>query len=277
MATVNSVDLDLGARPGARARGMLLRLTRVVARWAVGLSVALVAWTLLLEITGTEPYNAASPAVAWEELVADWPMVLDAIRVTALEASAGLLASVTIACALAVLFVVSRPAEKALLPYALAFRSVPVVAVAPLLVLIVGRGLPTAVVCVTIVTFFPVLVNLSRGLRAASPELLELFRVHGANQGQVMLMVRAPTAIPHLFVGLRVAAAKGVLGALLAEWLTGSQGLGYLLVYASGRRQIGLLWATMAIATIGAIVVFRATLWAERAVQRRLPVGAEPA
>ncbi len=269
-----------GQRPRRSALivGLLARGGKTLAWWGFGLGLAVAIWAAFLELSDTAPYHAASPWVAWEGMVDNGALLIDAIGVTALETAVGLVVSITLACALAFAFVVSRPTEQALMPLALVFRSIPVVAIAPLLVLVIGRGLPTAVVCVTLVTFFPVLVNLSRGLRAASPELLELFHVHGASTAQVMRMVRVPSAAPFLFAGLRVAAAKGILGAMLAEWLTGSEGLGHLLVYASGRRDIGLLWATMAIATVGAIMIFRLTAWAERAVHRRLPVAnLEPA
>jgi ABC-type nitrate/sulfonate/bicarbonate transport system permease component len=254
-------------RPVARAAG---RLATTAARWSLGLGIAVGVWALFLEVTDTPAYHAASPARALDALAEDRSLIIEATRVTAIEAGSGLAISVTVASVLAVAFVSSRSVERALLPFTLVFRSVPVVAIAPLLVLVVGRGLGTAVVCVTIVTFFPVLVNLSRGLRAASPDLLELFHVAGAGKAQVFRMVRVPSAVPFLFAGLRVAAANGVLGAMLAEWLTGSEGLGNLLVYASGRRQLGLVWATMAVATVGAIAVFRTTAWVERIVLARM-------
>lgn len=197
-------------------------------------------------------------------------MILQALRVTVVETGVGLAVSTSLALGLAVLFVVLPTAERSVMPVALVFRAVPVVAIAPLIVLMVGRGLSTSIVCVTIVTFFPVLVYATRGLRSLPPEMEELFRVHGASTGQLFRYARIPYAAPFIFTGLRDAAAQGVLGAMLAEWLTGSEGLGHLLVFAASRREIGLLWATLVVATLSAIVIFQLTAAAERGVSSRM-------
>jgi NitT/TauT family transport system permease protein len=271
MATV--VGIPTGDAPPGR-RSLPGRVVRAVAPWLVGSVVALAAWVLLLELTETPPYLAAAPSVAFEALIEDWSLIWQALQTTMVEAFVGLAVSTTFALALAALFVAVPTAERALMPMALVFRSVPVVAIAPLIVLMVGRGLSTSIVCVTIVTFFPVLVLATRGFRSLPSEMEELFRVHGATTLQVFRMARIPNALPFIFTGLRVAAAKGVLGAMLAEWLTGSEGLGYLLVYASSRREIGLLWATLVVATVSAIVIFQLTVAAERRIARTMATGA---
>lgn len=254
---------------GHGSRLPVARVLRALLPWLFGAAVAVGVWWLLLELTDTPSYLAARPSAAFESLLDEWPLIQQSLRITMLEAGVGLAVSTTLALALAALFVAFPTAERALMPMALAFRSVPVVAVAPLIVLIVGRGLSTSIVCVTIVTFFPVLVMAVRGFRSLSPEMEELFQVHGASTSQVFRYARIPNAVPYIFTGLRVAAARGVLGAMLAEWLTGSEGLGYLMVFASSRRQIGLLWATLVIATVAAILIFQCTVAAERAVERR--------
>lgn len=258
---------DVGFRRRAvRIPGRALRRSLP---WVIGALAAIATWVLLLELTNTPPYLAAGPTVAFEALVEEWTLIQESLRITMIEAGVGLSVSTTLALSLAAVFVAVPTAERALMPIALVFRSIPVVAIAPLIVLMVGRGLFTSIVCVTIVTFFPVLVLAVRGFRSLPSEMEELFRVHGASMGQVFRYARIPNAVPFIFTGLRVAAAKGVLGAMLAEWLTGSEGLGYLLVFASSRRQIGLLWATLVVATISAIVIFQLTVAAERAVARR--------
>ncbi len=242
-------------------------------RWLVvrlaGFSVAVAVWGLALTLSDTAPYLAATPDVAFRALATDWALVVDALRVTLVTAGIGLLASTAVALALAASFVAIPPLERAVLPATLVFRSVPVVAIAPLIVLLVGRGLATGVTVVAIVTFFPILVMATRGFRSLPAQMDEMFRVHGAGTLQVFRYARIPNAVPFIFTGLRVATANGVLGAMLAEWLTGAEGLGYLLVHAAGRREIGLLWATLVVATVSTIVIFEATVAAERAIQRR--------
>lgn len=246
------------------------RTLRAVLPWICGAAVAIGGWILMLELTGTPSYLAATPGMAFEALGEDWSMIHESLRITLIETGAGLAVSTSLALGLAALFVVLPTAERSVMPLALVFRAVPVVAIAPLIVLLVGRGLSTSIVCVTIVTFFPVLVFATRGFRSLPPEMEELFRVHGASVGQVFRYARIPNAVPFIFTGLRDAAAQGVLGAMLAEWLTGSEGLGHLLVYAASRREIGLLWATLVVATVSAIVIFQLTATAERSVSRRM-------
>ena len=256
--------------PAPRRRSPLAAVARGSAPWLLGAATALLLWVLLLELTGTPPYLAASPPVAFEALLEEWPLILDALRITLIEAGSGLAVSTTLALFFAIFFTVSSTAERALMPLALTVRSIPIVAIAPLIVLIAGRGLSTAIVCVTIVTFFPVLVLAVRGFRSLPNEMVELFRVHGSSEYDLFRYARIPHAVPYIFTGLRVAGAKGVLGAMLAEWLTGNEGLGALLVYASGRREIGLLWATLVVATVSAIVIFQLMIFAERRISRRM-------
>jgi NitT/TauT family transport system permease protein len=256
-----------------RAGMLILRGLRRILVWVVGFAVAILGWAVLIKLTQAPPYLAAGPPAAYRALLKDWSVIVDALRVTMVETGVGLTVSTALALGLSTLFVAAPTAERALMPMALVFRSVPVVAIGPLIVLMVGRGLSTSIVCVTIVTFFPVLVMATRGFRSLSPEMEELFRVHGASMGQVFRYARIPNAVPFIFTGLRMAVAKGVLGAMLAEWLTGSEGLGHLLVFAESRREMGLLWATLVVATGSAVVVFQLTVAAERAVQRRTSTG----
>ncbi len=251
-------------------RGPVLSVIRAAAPWVVGAVTAVVLWILLLELTDTPAYLAAPPPDAFAALLEDWSKILDNLLYTLVEAGAGLLVSTTLALTFATLFTVVPTAERSLMPLALTVRSIPIVAIAPLLVLVAGRGLRTAIVCVTIVTFFPILVLAVKGFRSLPNEVVELFQVHGAGEPDLFRYARIPYAVPFIFTGLRVAGSKGVLGAMLAEWLTGNQGLGALLVWAAGRREIGLLWATLVVATVSAIVIFQITGATERRITRRM-------
>jgi ABC-type nitrate/sulfonate/bicarbonate transport system permease component len=132
--------------------------------------------------------------------------------------------------------------------------------------LFVGRDMGTSVVVVVIVSFFPVMVNLMRGLRDADVLALELMHVYGATRWQQIWMVRAPSSLPFLFTGLRVAGANAILGALLAEWITGSPGLGLLILESGDLREVELLWAAVLVTVAIALAVFAVTSAAEKAV-----------
>jgi ABC-type nitrate/sulfonate/bicarbonate transport system permease component len=140
------------------------------------------------------------------------------------------------------------------------------VAIAPIVMLLVGRGIGTSVVVVVIISFFPMLVNLLRGLFAIDRNTIELLRVYGASRTQQLRLLRIPFALPFLFTGLRIAAANALLGAMLSEWITGSKGLGYLILRAGELREIEQLWAAVLTIVAIALVIFRATSAGERAL-----------
>ena len=212
MAVTTTTTTTATSSPTRHRRSPFTAAVRGLTPWVVGAVTALVAWTLLLELTGTPPYLAASPPAAFEALREEWPLILDALWITLLEAGTGLAVSTTLALSLAIMFTALPTAERALMPLALTVRSIPIVAIAPLIVLVAGRGLSTAIVCVTIVTFFPILVLAVRGFRSLPSEVVELFRVHGAGEYELFRYARIPHAVPFIFTGLRVAGAKGVLG-----------------------------------------------------------------
>src|SRR5712691_8804287 len=111
---------------------------------------------------------------------------------------------------------------------AIALRSVPFVALAPVLVIWLGNGLAPKIVIASLVCFFPTLVNMTRGLRSVDPEALELMYSLSANRWQVLWRLRWPSALPFLFSALKISAAGAVLGAVVAEWIGSDLGIGYL-------------------------------------------------
>ena len=121
---------------------------------------------------------------------------------------------------------------------------------------------------VTIVSFFPLLVNLSRGLTSTDRNTLELMHVCGASRWQQLRLVRIPFALPFLFSGLRVAGASSILGAMLSEWITGSPGLGNLILESGEMRETELLWAAVLVSVMIALAVFWLTSAGERRVLR---------
>lgn len=231
-----------------------------------GIGVVLAAWAAVIEIWDVKPYFMPGPGATLRTLVDSRGTLFEHARVTLWETVVGIAVATVLAVGLAAVFVTSRAMERALLPLAITFRSIPIVAVAPLITLIAGRGFATSVICVTIVSFFPILVNAARGLRALSTEMRELFRVCGANRRQLFRHARMQLMVPYLFAGLRSAAAVAVLGAMLAEWLTGQQGLGYLLTNAAALRDNELLWSVVIVASGLSLSIFAVT----QAVERRM-------
>lgn len=182
------------------------------------------------------------------------------------SAALGLLCSALLAGGIGLAFTLRKSWAQASMPVLIAFRSAPIVAVAPIITLITGRGIATSVIVVTIVTFFPMLINFMRGLVAVDARTIELLHVYGGSRWQQLRLVRFPSSLPYLFTGLRVSGASALLGAMLSEWITGSRGLGHLILESSEMRETEMLWAAVIVSVMIALVVFALTAAAERRV-----------
>lgn len=135
-------------------------------------------------------------------------------------------------------------------------RSVPLVAMAPLIALVFGRGLMSVTIIAGIVTFFPTLVNVSLALRSTPREAVDLCHAYGATAGQTLRKVQLPVALPALFASLRIAAPLALIGALLAEWLATGDGLGYLMLEAMSWSNYDQLWTAVVLVTAYSIALY---------------------
>jgi NitT/TauT family transport system permease protein len=186
------------------------------------------------------------------------------VPITALEAALGFIIGNTAGVLLAILFVHSSTIERGVYPMAVAMRSVPFVALAPILVIWLGNGLTPKVIIAALVSFFPTLVNTTRGLRAVDPEALELMQTLSATPWQVLWRLRWPSAMPFLFSALKISAAGTVLGAVVAEWIGSDVGLGYVVLMTTYEFRIPLLWASIAVTSTMAMTLFGLVILAER-------------
>jgi ABC-type nitrate/sulfonate/bicarbonate transport system permease component len=140
--------------------------------------------------------------------------------------SLSLLCGIVLACGIAW----SRSLERALYPFVIASQMVPIIVIAPLLLVWIGYGLAPKVIVVALIGFFPIVVNMVDGLKSVDPDTANLLRTMGASRWQIFVKVQVPTSLPFLFSGTRVAMAVSVIGAVIGEWVGSSQGLGYLMI-----------------------------------------------
>jgi NitT/TauT family transport system permease protein len=226
----------------------------------------LILWQGAILVFKVPPYILPAPTAVGEAFVASRVILAEHAAFTLMSAFVGLVASCSLAVGLAIAFVTYKTVAQASMPLVIVFRSAPVTAVAPLIMLFVGRGLATSVVVVVIVSFFPIMVNMMRGLLSADLCALELLHVYGASRWQRIRYVQAPYSLPFLFTGLRIAAASAILGAMLSEWVTGAPGLGFLILEAGVMREIEVMWAAMLISVAFALIIFSLTSKAEKMV-----------
>jgi ABC-type nitrate/sulfonate/bicarbonate transport system permease component len=149
----------------------------------------------------------------------------------------------------ALLFVLVRSVEQSLLPLAVVVRSVPLVAMTPLISLVFGRGLMATTVISGLVVFFPALVTMVFGLRSASRQAADLCRAYGAGDWTIARKVMLPSSVPAFFASARVGVPGALIGAMLAEWLATGKGLGYAMLQDSSTFEYDHLWASVAVLT----------------------------
>jgi NitT/TauT family transport system permease protein len=184
-------------------------------------------------------------------------------------AAGGLLLGMTLGSLIAIACWFSRLATGMLVPLAMIFSSVPVVALIPVIARLLGYDIRTVLAIVVIVSFFPAFVFTSAGMRALPPGSEDLFRVLGATRKSRFLHMALPAAVPSWMIALRLAAPSAVLSAMLAEFLMGQSGLGYMFRAAAGDFATERAFGTSVIATAVSVITFTLTLRAERAVNER--------
>lgn len=174
---------------------------------------------------------------------------------TLYEATLGLLLGSAFAFASAVLMAHSRLAERTLFPLAIVIKVTPLVAVAPVLVILFGFGLTPKVVVAALLSFFPMLVNAMIGLRDVSPGALDFMRSLRASAWQVFWKLRLPGAMPYLFAGLKTTYPLALIGAVVAEWFTGDRGLGVVIFSANANLDTRTLFAAIGVLAITGIAI----------------------
>jgi ABC-type nitrate/sulfonate/bicarbonate transport system permease component len=192
------------------------------------------------------------------------------LRTTLGHAAIGYASGLLVAVAVAFFFALSRSMERSFMPLALVFRSVPLIAMTPLITLAFGRGLAAVAVVGAIATFFPTLVYVVQGLRSVSTDTLHLMSAYAAKPWMVLWKVRIPSALPALFAAARIAAPAALLGAVLAEYLATGNGLGYLMLNASVTSQFALLWSAAVLITVASLSLYTLVGLIEASVLLRL-------
>jgi ABC-type nitrate/sulfonate/bicarbonate transport system permease component len=244
------------------------------------LAIILGAWVLFLKVFSISPFIGKGPADVWSYLFsgpdsgASRQQLLDESGTTLRDALIGLTAGTIAAVTCAIVFYLWQTANSVFMPLAMVLRSVPLVAMTPLIVGIFGRNLLAITIISGIVTFFPTLVNMIVALRGTPQESLDLCRAYGASASDTLWKVQIPTALPSVFASLRIAAPLSLVGALLAEWLATGQGLGYGLLNASAVSDYNGLWARVVVITVYSTALYQLVGIAESLVMRRF--GSSP-
>lgn len=221
--------------------------------------VPLVTITLLAEIAVRSSWVPAflvpAPSHVITSLYRDWPDLSSALLETSIASVVGFAISTLAGIVIAVVLSSARWMQRAFYPYAVFFQTVPIIAIAPLLVIWIGFGLPTVVTSAFIVSVFPVIANTLSGLLSTDPALRDLFRLYGAKSFGTLVKLRLPFALPSILTGLRIAAGLAVIGAIVGEFITGG-GIGGIIQESQQRQNVNKIFAGLLLASLLGIVLF---------------------
>ena len=188
--------------------------------------------------------------------------------ITVLEALSGFAISAVLGVSLSGGIVHSRFFERGLLPYIIVSNAIPIIAIMPLLTIWFGFGIVPKIMICAIISFFPIVTNTTRGLRAADGRIIELMRSINATPLQVFLKVQLPSALPFIFAGFKIAASLALVGAVVAEFYSSDRGLGYLIITSATELRTDLLFVAIVILAVLGVISFsvfgRLERWATR-------------
>jgi NitT/TauT family transport system permease protein len=210
---------------------------------------------LAVRMNWVAAYLLPKPTDVFRSLIQNAPEILSAGAETAIASLAGFAISTVLGIGFAILLSNGGWVQRAFYPYAVFFQTVPIIAVAPLLVIWFGFDINAVIASATVVSIFPVIANTLSGLLSTDPALKDMFSLYKAGRLAALLKLRLPFALPSILTGLRVAAGLGVIGAIVGEFITGG-GLGGLIQVARQQRQIEKVFATLLIASLLGIALF---------------------
>jgi len=237
----------------------------------LGILIGIAVWAGLVEFLKVPPFIAPSPLVVLETLVAKSDVLLSNLWPTVVEAVGGFILGNLFAIALATLFVHRKTVSETFFPLVVLINSIPVVAKAPILVLLLGNGFAPKVAIAAVISFFPTLVNMVRGLEAVNPQAMELMRVLSASKREIFFKLRLYNSLPYLFSALRISASISVVGAIVGEWIGSNYGIGALIIQATYAFDSALLYATVLVGSAFSVAFFMAISLAERLIIRWQP------
>lgn len=258
-------EADSAAVRVRRAQGanLLLRAARGIASAGVSIGIVIGAWWLFLEYFNVSSFSGKGPSDVWHYLFSGADaddhrrLMFDQSVITLRDAALGLAVGTIAAIGASVLFNLSRSAERTLMPIAMVLRSVPLIAMTPVIVIVFGRNLRSVTVIASIVTFFPTLVNVTLALRSTAQDSLDLLRAYGASRFDTIRKVQIPSALPSLFASLRVAAPLALVGALLSEWLATGEGMGAEILRAGANSEYAGVWTRVVLVTMYSIILYK--------------------
>jgi NitT/TauT family transport system permease protein len=233
---------------------------------AASFAVFVALWQIVVEALHVNRIVLPTPIDVVSAIKLDSGRLLAETGITMWESVLGFLIGGASAFLLAVIFVHSRPVQRSVYPYAIALKSTPLIAIAPLLTLWFGNGMLSKVVMSALVAFFPILVNAVAGLVNVDVSMLDLMKSLSANWWQVLLKIRIPNSLPYVFASLKIASSMAVVGAVIGEFTGSTNGIGHLLTTSSYYLDTPLVFAGVLFITVAGLLFFGLVAYIEKLV-----------
>ena len=244
----------------------------------LALVLALTAWSAVVAIFAIPDYLLPAPQAVAARILKDWPLLWKHGIYTLVSVLTGFAASIAIGVPIAFAIVLSRSMERLVMPFLVMSQTIPKVAIAPILVVWLGFGILPKIAIVFLISFFPIVVSTVVGLKSVETDMIDLVRSMGAGMPKIMLRVRAPSALPQMFAGLKIAVCLAVVGAIVGEFVGSDRGLGYLLLTSTGTLDGPLIWAALLVLIAMGVILFAIVSAIERiAIPWHVSVRAEDA
>ena len=252
------------ARAAPRARHWRRALERVSPILLV--IVLVILWQLLTRAFDVPNFLLPAPTDIATLMVAEWPLIQMHSLATMWAVVSGYLSAALFALAVSAVMIRYPLIERLIMPIFVGLQSVPKIAIAPLILVWIGAGAGSKIMVVASIAFFPIVINTMAGFKEIDRGLADVFRSVDASERQMFFRLRLPYAMPYIFAGLRIATTLAVLGAIVAEWLAASNGLGYLVLSGSFNFNTARSFAAIIVLAVIGSAFFALMSWIERMI-----------
>lgn len=247
--------LPPAAKANASRSPTIARLRSILPPLALFLLV-IVAWEAAVRLLEIPKFLLPAPSAIAARVVSDWRSLLENAGVTMQAACLGFLIGTAVAIAVAVSFLYSRTVERALFPWAIIIKTIPILAIAPLLTIWLGFGMAPKIAIAAIACFFPTLVNMTRGLRSVDKTTLDFLKVVRASPSQIFVHARIQASLPYLFAAMKITTGMAVIGAIIAEFTGANLGIGTIIMNAGYRQDATMLFSAIFVTSVATIALF---------------------
>jgi NitT/TauT family transport system permease protein len=235
----------------------------------------LILWEAAVLVFDIPPFLIPSPTAIAQSLWNDAPYLLANIPATLFEIWVGFALALAIGLALGIVVSLTRFGEQAVMPLVVATQSIPKTALAPIFVVWFGFGFTPKIMMAAALAFFPIVVNLARGLRAVEPEMVQYLTTLGASRRDIFLRLRLPSAMPYFFSGMKVAISLATVGAIVGEFIGASSGLGYVILRAINNYDTPIMFAALVLVSLIGVLSYGLIVLIEKRVLSWQPASTE--